>query len=104
MDHCATWLEPTALLLLMRRYGYPMRVIETVLSQYTTAVVTAGTRAAPLPPLLRAAAAARVGSAAASTLILAAAPPQAAPGRALEYPAELALRVKGPARRALEDV
>jgi len=53
----------------------------------TTAVVTAGTRAAPLPPLLRAAAAARVGSAAASTLILAAAPPQAAPGRALEYPA-----------------
>ena len=37
---------------------------------------------------------------AASTLIVAA-PPQAAPGRALEYPA---LRVKGPARRALEDV
>ena len=35
VDHCATWLEPTALLLLMRRYGYPMRVIETVLSQYT---------------------------------------------------------------------
>ena len=53
-----------------------------------------------IPPLLRAAAAARVGSAAASTLLVAA-PPQAAPGRALEYPA---LRVKGPARRALEDV
>ena len=53
-----------------------------------------------LPPLLRVAAAARVGSAAASTLLVAA-PPQAAPGRALEYPA---LRVKGPARRALEDV
>ena len=35
MDHCATWLEPTALLLLERRYGDPMRDIETVLFQYT---------------------------------------------------------------------
>ena len=39
VDHCATWLEPTALLLLMRRYGYPMRVIETVLSQYTPRLI-----------------------------------------------------------------
>ena len=35
VDHCATWLEPTALLLLERRYGNPMRDIETVLFQYT---------------------------------------------------------------------
>ena len=36
MDHCATWLEPTALLLLERRYGNPVINSVLVLLQYTS--------------------------------------------------------------------